>query len=104
MKNKNYTKNKPNITNKNNMEPHNKTRGHLVIPYTEGLHESINNACNKYGIQILLKSSSTLKNMLITQKDKDNIRLVKLYTSTDAACWNAMNNTLGSGQNPCGKV
>ena len=47
--------------------------GHIVIPYTQGLCESIRNISNKHGIQTHFKSGRTLKNVLVISKDKVNI-------------------------------
>ena len=38
-----------------------KTKGHIVISYTQGLCKSIKNICGKYGIQIHFKGNSTIK-------------------------------------------
>ena len=46
-------------------------KGHIVIPYTQGLGESIKKICRKYGIQNHFKGNRTIKNILITPKDKD---------------------------------
>ena len=35
-----------------------KTKGHIVIPYTQGLCESIKKICGRYGIQTHFKSSN----------------------------------------------
>ena len=48
-----------------------KTKGHIVIPYTQGLCESIKKICGRYGIQTHFKGSSTIKNCLVSPKDKD---------------------------------
>ena len=48
-----------------------KTKGHTVIPYTQGLCESIKKICGRYGIQIHFKGASTIKNLLVSIKDKD---------------------------------
>ena len=48
-----------------------KTKGHIVIPYTQGLCESIKNICRRYGIQANFKSNSTIKNLLVSPRDKD---------------------------------
>ena len=47
-----------------------KTEGHIVIPYTQGLCESIKKICGRYGIQTHFKYSSTIKNLLVSPKDK----------------------------------
>ena len=38
-----------------------KTKGHIVIPYTQGLYESIKKICGRYGIQTHFKGGSTIK-------------------------------------------
>ena len=48
-----------------------KTKGHIVIPYTQGLCKSIKKICSKYGIQTLFKGNRTIKNILVSPKDKD---------------------------------
>ena len=48
-----------------------KTKGHIVIPYTQGLCESIKKICGIYGIQTHFKGGSTIKNLLVSPKDKD---------------------------------
>ena len=48
-----------------------KTKGHIVMPYTQGLCESIKKICGRYGIQTYFKGSNTIKNLLVSPKDKD---------------------------------
>ena len=48
-----------------------KTKGHIVRPYTQGLCESIKKICGRYGIQNCFKGNSTIKNLLVSPKDKD---------------------------------
>ena len=47
-----------------------KSKGHIVIPYTQGLCESIKKIFGRYGIQTHFKSGCTIKN-LVSPKDKD---------------------------------
>ena len=47
-----------------------KTKGHIVIPYTQGLCESIT-ICSRYGIQTHVNGGNTIKNLPVSQKDKD---------------------------------
>ena len=47
------------------------SKGHIVIPYTQGLCESIKKICGRYGIQTHFKGGSTIKNLLVSPKDKD---------------------------------
>ena len=44
-------------------------RGHIVIPYTQGLGESIKHICKRYGIQTHFKGNRTVKNILVRDKD-----------------------------------
>ena len=46
-------------------------KGHIVIPYTQGLCESIKKICGRYGIQTHFKCGRTIKNLLVSPKDKD---------------------------------
>ena len=47
------------------------SKGHIVIPYTQGLWESIKKICGRYGIQTHFKGGTTIKNLLVSPKDKD---------------------------------
>ena len=48
-----------------------KNKGHIVIPYTQGLCKSIKKICGRYGIQTHFKGSSTIKHLLVSPRDKD---------------------------------
>ena len=48
-----------------------KTKGHIVIPYTQGLCEIIKKICGRYGIQTHFKGSNTIRGLLVSPKDKD---------------------------------
>ena len=48
-----------------------KTKGHIVIPHTQGLCESIKKICGRYGIHTHFKCGSTIRNLLVSPKDKD---------------------------------
>ena len=48
-----------------------KTKGNIVVPYTQGLCESIKKICGRYGIQTHSKAGSTIKSILVSPKDKD---------------------------------
>ena len=49
-----------------------KIKGHIVIPYTQGLCESIK-ICGRYGIQTHFKGTNTIRNLLVSLKDIDPI-------------------------------
>ena len=59
-----------------------KTKGHIVIPYTQGLCKSIKKICGRYGIQTHFKGSSTIRNLLVSPKDKD-----PMVSKSGAICW-----------------
>ena len=48
-----------------------KNKGHIVIPYTHGLSESIKKICGRYGIQTHFKGGRTIKSLQVSPKDKD---------------------------------
>ena len=48
-----------------------KTKGHIVIPYTQGLCERVKKICGRYGIQTYFKGSNTIRNLLVSPRDKD---------------------------------
>ena len=48
-----------------------KIKGHIVLPYTQGLCESIKKICGRYGIQTHFKGGSAIKSLLVSPKDKD---------------------------------
>ena len=43
-------------------------KGHIVIPYTQGLCESIKKICGRYGIQTHFKGGRTIKNLLVSPR------------------------------------
>ena len=45
--------------------------GHIVIPYTQGIGDSIRKICIKYGIQTHFKGNRNLKQLLVKPKDQD---------------------------------
>ena len=59
-----------------------KSKGHIVIPYTQGLCESIKKICGRYGNQTHFKGSCTIKNILVSPKDKDH-----MVSQSDAIYW-----------------
>ena len=48
-----------------------KSKGHIVIPYAWGLCKSIKKICESHCIQTHFKGNSTIKNLLVSPKDKD---------------------------------
>ena len=65
-------------------------KGHIVIPYTQGLCESIKKICGRYGIQTHFKGGTTIKNLLVSPKDKDPMvnqsSAIYWYQCGDLAC------------------
>ena len=47
-----------------------KSKDHIVIPYTQGLCESIKKICGRYGIQTHFTDGSTIKNLLVSPRTK----------------------------------
>ena len=47
------------------------SKGHIVIPYAQGLGESTKHTCSKFGIQTHFKGNRALKQILVKAKDKD---------------------------------
>ena len=60
-------KHKPRTTNKSIK------RSHIVIPYVPSICESIKNIGKKYGVAVYFKGNRTLKNILLSPKDKDEM-------------------------------
>ena len=49
-----------------------KTKGHILIPYTQGLFKSIKKICAGGMVyETHFKANSTIKNLLVYPKDKD---------------------------------
>ena len=59
-----------------------KSKGHIVIPFTQGLCESIKMICGRYGIQTHFKGGTTIKNLLVSPKAKD-----PMVNQSDAIYW-----------------
>ena len=59
-----------------------KSKGHIVIPYTQGLCESIKRIYGRYGIQTHFKGGNTIKNLLVSPKDK-----YPMVFQSDAIYW-----------------
>ena len=44
-----------------------------MIPYYQGISESMKKACSEYGVQVYFKGGNTIKNLLMAPKDQDAI-------------------------------
>ena len=79
----------------NNITNNNMQRPHIVIPYYQGISESIKKACCEYGVQVYFKAGNTIKNLLMAPKDQDVIqKKVESFTDTNVTGWSVMRNTL----------
>ena len=60
--------------NKNSQQNNNiKKNLYMVVPYYQGLSESIKRSCKKFGVQVHFKGGLTIKNLLMAPKEKDHI-------------------------------
>ena len=87
--------------NNNNSQQNNNIKRNLymVVPYYQGLSESIKRSCKTYGLQVHFKGGLTIKNLLMAPKDKDHIlKKVKSYTDIVVIGWSVMRSTLGNQQ------
>ena len=87
--------------NNRNFNPNNNkdSKPHITVPYHQELSESYKRTCKKYGIEVHLKGGPTIKNLLMTPKDKDPIlKKVGSYTDSNATGWSVMKSILGSQQ------
>ena len=87
--------------NNRNINPNNNrdSKPDITVPYCQGLSESYKRTCKKYGIEAHLKGIPTIKNLLMTPKDKDPIlKKVGSYTDLNATGWSVMKSILGSQQ------
>ena len=62
-------------TNRTNMN--NQKKSYIVVPYYSGLSDSIKNIGRMFGVQVYFKGGTTIKNLLMTPKDKDPIQEAK---------------------------
>ena len=60
-------------TRNNNRNSKTTYRGHITVPFNEGLSESMKNIYKIYGIQVHFKSGKTLKDEQVAPKDKDHM-------------------------------
>ena len=60
-------------TRQNRKNTQTKNKGHITVPYEEGLSETVKNIGKKYGIEVNFRSGKTLKDELVAPKDKDHI-------------------------------
>ena len=58
---------------RNNNTSSNIQKPHIVIPYYQGISESLKKTCSEYGVQVYFKGGNTIKNLLMAPKDQDAI-------------------------------
>ena len=46
---------------------------HIVVPYIQDICESFKSICGKHGVTVHFKGGQTLKNILVSSKDKDTM-------------------------------
>ena len=67
-----------------------KTKDHIVIPYTQALCKSIKRIYGRYCIQTRFKGNNTIKNLLVSPKDKDSManksRAIYWFQCGDLTC------------------
>ena len=74
----------------------------MVIPYVQGLGESIKHISNKYGIQTYFKGNRTFKQLLVRTKNQRENKVV-LYIVTNVEPLTVEKNTLERLQGPWGE-
>ena len=52
-----------------------KKKCHIVVPYSQVICESFKTICKKHGVQVDFKGGTTLKNLLMSPKDKETITM-----------------------------
>ena len=57
-------------SNKTKSGTNNNQNPYIVVPYYRGLSESPKKVCSKHGVQVYFKGGTTIKNLLMTPKDK----------------------------------
>ena len=65
---------KPAHKKKNNSSTNNQQncqKPYTVVPYYQGLSESVKRTCNKHGVQVYFRGGVTIKNPLMVPKDQD---------------------------------
>ena len=57
--------------NKTSTTQQNIPKPYITVPYYKGLSESVKKKCSNYEVQVNFKEGTTIKNLLVTPKDKD---------------------------------
>ena len=72
IRSKKNNRSKDNNINKNSND-NNKNKPYIVVPYLKGFSERYKNICRKHVIEMYFKGGSTITELLVHPKDKDNI-------------------------------
>ena len=65
------TTQKKNKNQNKNTKLENCQQPYIVVPYYQGLSESVKRTCNKHGVQVYFKGGVTIKSLLMAPKDQD---------------------------------
>ena len=101
MRSQNPTKNqnRSNINKAGQNNNNNNKNAYMVVPHYQGLSESINRSCKKYGVQVLFKGELTMKNLFMAPKNKDHIlKKVESYTDINVIGWSVIGGILVNQQ------
>ena len=89
MKIRSTTQKKTKNQNKNT-ELENCQQPYIVVPYYQGLSESVKRTCNKHGVQVYFKEGVTIKSLLMALKDQDPMLkrsgVIYMYTCDRMEC------------------
>ena len=69
----------------------------IVVPYYQGLSESVKRTCNKHGVQVYFKGGVTIKSLLMAPKDQDPmLKRSGVIYNIHVIGWSVMKNTFMS--------
>ena len=67
------TQKKKNQNQNKNSKQGNSQQPYIVVPYYQGLSESVKRTCNKHWVQVYFKGGVTIKSLLMASKDQDTM-------------------------------
>ena len=71
-----------------------KSKGHIIIPYTQGLCKSIKKICSRYSLHTYFKGNSTIKNLLVPPRTRNPWKIkVGPSTGSNVGTLHVMRNT-----------
>ena len=69
----------------------------MVIPYYQGISESMKKTYSEYRVQVYFRGGNTIKNLIMAPKDQDTVqKKVESYTDINVTGSSVMRNTLES--------